>query len=227
MSIAAHQVGGLIRISDTSVRNLYGGKVAAFTDARSGLWAAARGFDQMNSFSGMNSRTRRISGFRRRPTLLSSRLSQRGNAGFSVIEAMLGALILGLMTTALCGCLWCGFGLIQSSRENLRANQIMVQRSEAIRLFNWFEILDTTNYLKPTFTEYYDPQSTNTGITYSGFVTATIPTNIPTAYSNNMRVITISLYWTNSTGRTTTTRSRQWQTQVARYGLQNYVWGHE
>jgi hypothetical protein len=138
---------------------------------------------------------------------------------------MVAALSLGIMTLALCGCLWTGFNLIQSSRENLRATQIMMQRTEAIRLFNWVQLMDT-NYLKPNFTEYYDPQSANSqGTTYSGFVTANVPTNVPTAYTNNMRVVTISLFWTNVYGRTFVTRSRQLQTQVARYGMQNYVWG--
>jgi hypothetical protein len=102
----------------------------------------------------------------------------------------------------------------------------MIQRTEAIRLYNWSQILDT-NYLKPTFVEYYDPQSTSNtiGTRYSGFVTASTPTNVPSAYKDNMRVITISLYWTNSFGRQMVAHNRQMQTQVARFGMQNYVWG--
>ena len=138
---------------------------------------------------------------------------------------MVAALSLGIMTLALCGCLWSGFSLIQASRENLRATQIMMQRTEAIRLFNWAQLQDT-NYLKPTFTECYDPQSAGSqGTTYSGFVNATVPTNVPTAYTNNVRLVTISLFWTNTYGRSYVTRSRQWQTAVARYGMQNYIWG--
>ena len=45
------------------------------------------------------------------------------------------------------------------------------------------------------------------------------------AYRDRMRVITITLNWTNTTGRSITPRSRQWQTQVARFGMQNYVFG--
>ena len=138
---------------------------------------------------------------------------------------MVAALSLGIMTLALCGCLWSGFSLIQASRENLRATQIMMQRTEAIRLFNWAELLDT-NYLKSTFTEYYDPQTpSNPGVTYRGFVTAAVPTNVPTAYTNSIRTITISLYWTNVARLSTVVRSRQWQTDVAKYGMQTYVWG--
>ncbi len=149
----------------------------------------------------------------------------RSFAAFTIVEVMVAALSLGIMTLALCGCLWSGFNLIQASRENLRATQIMMQRTEAIRLFNWSQVLNT-NYLKPAFTEYYDPQSASSpGVTYSGFVSATVPTNVPAAYANNVRLVTVSLYWTNVARLSTIVRSRQWQTQVARYGMQNYIWG--
>src|SRR5262245_15413921 len=161
-----------------------------------------------------------------------TRFYSRGNqarfeAAFTLLEVMVGCVILGMMTTALCGCIWSGFSLVQSSRENLRANQILVQRTEAIRLFNWDQLLDT-NYLKPTFIEYYDPQAANTsdmGVAYYGTVTPSISSNLPVAYRDNMRVITLTLNWTNVTGRSVTARSRQWQTQVARLGIQNYVYG--
>jgi hypothetical protein len=142
------------------------------------------------------------------------------------MEVVVAAFALGVVMLALFACLSSGFSVIQSARENLRATQIMVQRSEAIRLFNWNQILNT-NYLKPTFTEYYDPQSgtNNVGTQYTGIVTSSVSTNLPAAYRDNTRLVTISLYWTNQFGRQTVVHSRQMQTQVARYGMQNYVWG--
>jgi hypothetical protein len=92
-------------------------------------------------------------------------------------------------------------------------------------LFNWSQIL-STNYLKPSFTEFYDPQSASSpGVAYSGFITAAVPDSLPTAYQDNVRLITISLYWTNVAKLSTIVRSRQYQTQVARFGMQNYIWG--
>ena len=46
-------------------------------------------------------------------------------------------------------------------------------------------------------------------------------------YSNNMRTITVTIYWTNYPRGLTNTpivRTRQMQTLVARYGMQNYVY---
>ncbi len=151
---------------------------------------------------------------------------RRRTAGFTLVEVIISSMILGITTLALFGSLSSGFSITQSARENLRATQIMLQRAEAVRLFNWSQVLNT-NYLKPTFTESYDTQTgTNgAGTSYSGFITSTTPTNVPSAYAANMRTITISLYWTNTYGKQKVIRSRQMQTQVARYGMQNYIWG--
>jgi len=145
--------------------------------------------------------------------------------GFTLVEVMMGAMILGILTLAFCACLSTGFTIVQSVRENLRATQILLQRTEAIRLFNWNQLQDT-NYLKPTFIEAYDPSSTaNAGATYYGTVVSSPSTNLPAAYSANVKTITISLSWTNYVGRQRIPRNRQLQTEVARYGMQNYVFG--
>src|SRR5437764_1191675 len=126
----------------------------------------------------------------------------RAERAFTFIEVVVAAFIVGLMGFSLFPCFSSGFTLVHSSRENLRATQIMLQRVEAARLFTWKQVLDTTNYLKPTFVDYYDPQSsvTNEGSIYQGFVTSSIPTDLPVAYRSNMRTITITLYWTNYNG---------------------------
>jgi type II secretory pathway pseudopilin PulG len=152
----------------------------------------------------------------------------RAEHAFSLVETVVAAMILGTATLSLFACFTSGFSIVQSSRENLRATQIMLQRVEAIRLFNWNQVLDTTNYLKPTFTEYYDPRgaTNNTGGTlFQGFITSNIPTDLPVAYRTNMRTITVTLYWTNYMGNQTVVRTRQMQTRVARYGMENYIFG--
>ena len=155
-------------------------------------------------------------------------LPPRAEQAFTLVEVVVAAMILGAATLSLFACFTSGFSMVQASRENLRATQIMLQRVEAIRLFNWNQVLDTTNYLKPTFTEYYDPNgaTNNTGGTlFQGFITSNIPTDLPVAYRTNMRTITVTLYWTNYLGKQTVVRSRQLQTRVARYGMGNYIFG--
>src|ERR1043166_8539732 len=119
------------------------------------------------------------------------------NQAFTFVEVVVAAFILGLMMFSLFACFSSGFTVIQSARENLRATQIMLQRMEAVRLFTWKQTLDT-NYLKPTFVDYYDPQaSNNVGTRYQGFVSASIPADVPASYRTNMRTINVTLFWTN------------------------------
>ena|ERR1041384_2501610 len=155
--------------------------------------------------------------------------SKRSSAvAFTLAEVMISVLILVIMLVSLFAGFSSGFSAVQATRENLRATQIMLQRVEALRLFKWSQA-NNTNYLKPTFTEKYDPRATNAaGTLYTGFVTVSTPANLPAAYNTNMLDVTITLYWTNYYGRNMTNklvRTRQMETYVARYGMQNYIYG--
>lgn len=160
----------------------------------------------------------------------SAERANRRARGFTFAEVLVAAGILGFMGTSLYAAFAAGFCLIQSTRENLRATQIMVQKLEAVRLFTWSQVCDSTDYLKSTFTEVYDPVGVNNGTSgahYTGIVTASVPAvgELPEAYRTNMRTITVSLYWTNSTGASAIVHERKMTTRVARYGMQNYIWG--
>ena len=160
---------------------------------------------------------------------MQARRDWRALRAYTFAEVLVAVLILGLMLSSIYASFSSGFTIMRSARENLRATQILLQRTEAIRLFNWRQVLDTTNYLKPTFVEYYDPlgATNNTrGARYSGFVSPpSIPTDVPVAYRDSMRAITLTLYWTNYNGSMAIVHKRQMQTRVARYGMQNYLWG--
>jgi hypothetical protein len=151
-------------------------------------------------------------------------------AGYTFVEVLIAAGILGLVAVALFGAFGAGFCLIQNTRENLRATQIMVQKLEAIRLYTWSQVTNTTTYLK-AFSEQYDPlgATNNTGgAQYIGYVTAAVPAaseEIPDGYRNNMRTITVTVYWTNFNGAKPIVHRREMQTRVARNGMQNYIWG--
>jgi len=161
----------------------------------------------------------------------SAERANRRARGHTFAEVLVAAGILGFMGTSLYAAFSAGFCLIQSTRENLRATQIMMQKLESVRLFTWSQVCDTTDYLKSTFTEVYDPlggkQGTR-GATYTGSVTASVPAagELPEAYRTNMRTITVSLSWTNNSGADAIVHQRKMTTRVARYGMQNYIWGN-
>ena len=60
--------------------------------------------------------------------------------GYTLVEALAAAVIPGFVGASVYWGLASGFTLIQTTRENLRATQVMLQKIEAIRLFTWSEI---------------------------------------------------------------------------------------
>jgi type II secretory pathway pseudopilin PulG len=145
---------------------------------------------------------------------------------FTLVETLVAVLILGTISLSLFGAFSAGISTVQAARENMRATQILVQKMETVRLFTWNQ--GTQNNLASTnFLSYYDPSSTNQmGTVYRGrYTPSPTPDSIPSAYRSNMRMATVTVYWTNyGRGKTPIVQSRQMQTFVARYGMQNYVY---
>ena len=150
--------------------------------------------------------------------------------GYTFIEVMAATAILGFVAGSIYWGLAAGNVLIQSTREDLRATQVMLQKLEAIRLFTWSQLGDTNNYLTSNFVEDYDPSgATNSsgGVKYRCYVSASTPAvgEVSEAYRTNMRTITVTLYWTNYSGAAAIVHKREMQTRVAHNGMQNYIWG--
>jgi len=144
---------------------------------------------------------------------------------FTIAEVLVAVFILGIACISLYAGFAIGFMLVDSTRQELRATQILTQKAEALRLCSWSSL---TNF-PLTFSESYDPTSTNNGgILYVGTVTTDAASVIPNSasYQSNMCVATISLYWTNYNGTRKFVHNRTSQTMIARYGIQNYIWGN-
>lgn len=146
--------------------------------------------------------------------------------GFTLVEVLVAGVILATISLAYYGALSSGFGLVQSTREDLRATQILMQRVEAVRLCNWRQLANFT------FREGYDPSAGSApmvGTMYYGSVSTNTASSITnnTSYKPNMRLVTVTLTWTNYNWNRPQAHMRQMETQVARYGIQNYVWGKQ
>jgi len=148
------------------------------------------------------------------------RIRRKLVAAFSLVEVSVAMGIIGTTSVALFSGFTTGFFTMQMARENLRATQIMVERTETLRLYSWDQIT-LPGFIQPTFTEKYDPNATSgsQGLTYSGTVQIDrVP--ISTAYSDDMRMVTVSINW--KTGEIN--RNRSFTTYIARNGLQNYIY---
>src|SRR3954454_3594195 len=152
--------------------------------------------------------------------------AHRKFSAYTIVEVLVAVLVLGTMAISLYAGFSSGFALLQLSQEDTRATQILARRIEAIRLCTWTQL----SGLPFAFRENYDPfKPTNdqTGLVYSGTVSASLPDAIPdsASYKTNILLVTVAVYWTNFSGTNLIVRSRTNQTLIARYGLQNYFWG--
>lgn len=138
---------------------------------------------------------------------------------FTLVEVLVTVAIVGMSFVSLYSGISMGFALINVSRENLRAVQILQEKVETIRLYNWDQI-NSNGFIPATFSEpFYPKVATNSGLVYAGTV---VVTNAPISesYRNDLRLVVLTVSWTSGN----VTRQREMQTYIARYGLQNYLY---
>lgn len=157
---------------------------------------------------------------------------KRPQRGFTLVELCISVAVLAVMLVSLYAGMSSTFAITQASRENLRATQIMLERVEGLRLYNWDQLV-YSNMIPLTFTNYYYPLAgpgESKGIAYYGTMVVTNATlNPPASYSTNMRAIAVTVWWTNYNGYNLTkpiVRSRRMTTFSSRDGVQNYVYNN-
>jgi type II secretory pathway pseudopilin PulG len=152
------------------------------------------------------------------------KISERNALAFTIVETIVAMAVLGVLFVALYS------GMAQTTlslrlmRENIRATQIMVEKMEVIRTFN-FDQINSNGFVPTTFLSSYMYNGTNTasgaGPTYTGTVSIVpIPVRVSQNYTDDMRMVTINLSW-SSAGLA---RKRELSTYVSRYGIQNSLY---
>ena len=136
----------------------------------------------------------------------------QGERGYTLIEVIVGVCLLTLMVVGIYGAFSFGFSVIKLSQEDTRANQILLQKVETLRVYDWSKI--TNGYFPTNFTATF---STNGGVAYQGTI-AIAPAPMTESYSNSLRQVTASLSWI-STG---VSRHRTVTTLVSENGIQTY-----
>ena len=149
-----------------------------------------------------------------------------------MIEVIVSLGLISVVLTSLYAGITVSFFTVDASRQDLRATQIMLERMEGIRLFNWNQ-LAYSNMIPTTFTNYYYPLASGNeskGITYVGTMTVTNATLNPSAtYQTNMRAIIVEVFWTNYHGYGLTKKvvsRRSMTTYSTDSGMQNYIFAN-
>lgn len=66
-------------------------------------------------------------------------------SGFTLIEAMVGMAVMGIVIVALYSGVTWGMGNYQRARESMRATEILTEKLDSVRLFNWDQITNGTS----------------------------------------------------------------------------------
>jgi type II secretory pathway pseudopilin PulG len=153
----------------------------------------------------------------------------RARSAFALTEVIVAVGLMAIVFVSLYLGMSSGFAVTKLTRENLRATQIMLERLEGLRLYNWNQLC-YSNMIPASFTTYYYPSVTNGqpgGVPYYGTISVGTPTLNPSAtYADRMRAITVTLVWTNATGATPFVHRKSMTTYSARDGVQNYVYNN-
>ena len=160
-------------------------------------------------------------------------------AAFTLVEVLVATAVVGIFFVGLYTGISQSFGILANAREDLRANQILLDKMEEMRLYNWDQInsFGTSSSFVPTnFTEEYFPTGTNSASStfssgsgrtrestdnflYYGSINIT-NVAFTNSYSTNLREVIVTLRWTNGIKAFEHTMS----TLVSQYGIQRYIY---
>lgn len=145
---------------------------------------------------------------------------------FSLVEVLVATAVLAFLMVAFFVTYTQSYFEMNTTREDLRATQILTQKTEAVRLCTWTNL----SQLPVSFVDHYtDNSSTNGGVTtYYGTISVGDATNIPSSvsYYDDIKMVTINLVWTNYIRGRPVEHTRQVQTLSARNGMVNYLYGY-
>jgi len=152
--------------------------------------------------------------------------TRRRNRGFSLVEAVVGMALLGLVCMALFSGLCNSTFSVHLTRENLRATQIMAEKLDTIRLYSWKQLTNDAfaRQIEKPFTaplqapDSSSPPPTNSAVFNGAVYIESAP--ITEVYGKDMRLVTVELKW--KTGHLERTRSMS--TLVSRYGTYKYIY---
>jgi len=143
------------------------------------------------------------------------------SGAFTLVEVVIASALFVISSVAGYLALAQNFQIIQAMRENLRATQILQDKTEIVRLYTWQQLTNGA-FVPKYFTNYFNPSGRageTQGASYYGTVTIG---NAPMteSYAGDLKLVTFRLSWTNSN----VPHQREISTLVSHYGLHNYIY---
>jgi type II secretory pathway pseudopilin PulG len=133
--------------------------------------------------------------------------------GFMLLELLFTIALTSILMGAVLAGLMHGFFVVRMNRDAKQAVQILVGKTETLRLYRLDQILEP-GFLPTTFVE------TINGVRYDGTITVSEATTITSSYRDELRQVQIRVDW--MTGGLA--RHRTFTTLAANNGLVGYVY---
>jgi prepilin-type N-terminal cleavage/methylation domain-containing protein len=138
-------------------------------------------------------------------------------SAFSLVEVLFAVAIIGVLVTALYAAIGTATSWMRVCQENETATQIMSEKLDTIRLYNWDQITKSNGFLLTNFTVGIDPLTNSTPY-YTGTLSWS-QAPISETYASSLLLMTVKLTWVSG-GRL---QIRSNSTFVTTYGIQELV----
>jgi prepilin-type N-terminal cleavage/methylation domain-containing protein len=152
-----------------------------------------------------------------RTALANTRARGREHAAFTLVEVAVAMLVIGVLVVALYSLIATNVSMVRLCAENQTATQILTEKLEAVRLYNWDQIC-SNGFVPTNFTVALSPNNSTSPTYYTGRVSL-VEAPITESYKTNLLHVTVTLDW--KTGERLQTRSMN--SYVAKYGMQSYI----
>jgi hypothetical protein len=126
--------------------------------------------------------------------------------------------VVGVLVMALYGTMAQSVKMVRLCQENERVNQLMSEKMDTIRLYNWVQATNLNGFVPTNFIIGIDPLVTNSRAYYTGVISiAQAP--LTETYKSNLLQVTVRVDWVSGSRPQT----RSMDTFIAKYGLQSYI----
>src|SRR5436190_1022853 len=153
----------------------------------------------------------------RRFSVASGRVPQLRSNAFTMVEVMISMGVVGILIITLYTAIAGSTSMVRDCQENERVTQILSDKLDTIRLYNWTQIQSGT-FIPTNFVLGIDPAVTNSRSYYTGTVSF-VQQPITESYGSNMVQVTVAVNWVSGSRP----QQRSMTTYVAKYGLQSYI----
>lgn len=143
---------------------------------------------------------------------------KRTRQAFSLVEVMFSVVIVGILVIALYSALASAIPMVRSCQENEIVTQILSEKLDTVRLYNWNQINSLGRFMPSNFVVGIDPLNPNSSNYYTGTISV-VTAPISETYRDNLLQVSVKVDWVSGSRP----QSQSMVTYVAKYGLQTYI----